>query len=640
MKADTEIHSVDQYIKYLERYQEVYPKGLYFRGEADDYPDHKPSIAREENLLQNESNIFRQYLSEQPNEEGNPVIVTLAKIQHYGSMTRLVDLTIDPLVALYFASESFDDKPGFVFLYIPNGTEKDIDSPEVRALSLYASASFQSEEEMNSLYEEVYGESVDIATTCSKTFIIRYDERLFLNNDRMKLQKGAFAVCGADVSKLPERTVIPFGTVPTRTFMIPAGFKAIIQKELAEMGVQPVTIYPEVYSTLSRIKAKLGKPKEEVHIRNCYEVVENSGIRNKVLFKDLELKIKLTRPLDNDSVKEIVRLETRKYAEKADVVWSYVVNCDMDIQISNWRLRGKWIRTGIALQTPLREKDKDGFSWDVKSGAVIHSLWMQENGFGDDKEELCKYIKAFRLVLPELEKAREYATGDKEKPELPWCSMAHEIEVLYARNQAMDGVFKVFESFFSDAMAVHIIVDKEERRLLSYELETNVSPDEKRLKAELPYWIQELDITEEDIEAADPFKKGRRISSFKPTIPMGENPLIVSFDVAAKVNKEGRAEITGSTNLYNGAKLMVELDKRATGKLQLENGAFFCVLGAPGGCHVGERHIITIILPVPSVQPLEFVKKAGIEYENLDGTFIKRDGLGVFGEMDIEVVLE
>jgi len=55
MKADTEIQSVNQYIKFLKRYQEVYPNGLYFRGEADDYPDHKPSIARDEIFLQNES---------------------------------------------------------------------------------------------------------------------------------------------------------------------------------------------------------------------------------------------------------------------------------------------------------------------------------------------------------------------------------------------------------------------------------------------------------------------------------------------------------------------------------------------------------------------------------------------------------
>lgn len=156
----------------------------------------------------------------------------------------------------------------------------------------------------------------------------------------------------------------------------------------------------------------------------------------------------------------------------------------------------------------------------------------------------------------------------------------------------------------------------------------------------MPYWIQKLDITEEIIETADPFKREKTTGDFRQTIPMGKDPLVVKIDVTAKANSEGRAEITGVTNLFDGATLMVELDGRATGKPELKNGSFSCVLGAPESCHVGDRHTVTIILPVPSVQPLEFVKKTGMEYENLDGDFIKREGLGVSGRQDIEVILE
>ena len=639
MKADTEIQSVEQYKQYLERYQNVYPNGLYFRGEADDYADHKPAIARNEYLLQNESKIFNQYVSEQSDEGSNLAIATLAKIQHYGSMTRLVDLTLDPLVALYFASEKNDDKPGFVFLYIPNGTEKEIDSPEVRAISLYSSKDVQSGTELSNKYKELYGEAVDVASYCSHTFIMKYDESLFSNNERMKLQKGAFAVCGADVMRLPERTVIPFELVPTRTFIIPTGFKAAIQKELADLGMQSVNIYPEASSTLSRIKSELGKPKEEVDLKSCYEVIENSGIRNRILFKDLELIIKLTHPLNNDSVKEIVRLETIKYADKADVVWSYVANCDTDVQIKNWRLRGKWIRTGMESQTPFREKDKNGFSWDITSGSVIHSLWMQEYGFGDDRIELCKYLKAFKLMQPEIEKAREYTEGEREKPVLTWCSKALNVDVLYACNRMMDGLFQLFENYFADAMVVNMLVKKGDKPSLSLELNANALPDQKKIKEEIPYWIRDMNITDEEIEAVDPFNKGKTIGNFKQTIPMGKTPILVEFDITAKANKEDRVEIIGSTNLFDGASLMVELDRRATGKAIVKDRKFMCTLGTPGSCHVGEHHLVTVILPVPSVQSIDFLKKAGIEYENLNGAFIKREGIGVSGSLDIEVVL-
>ena len=491
-------------------------------------------------------------------------------------------------------------------------------------------------------YEKIYGEPIDVRSCCLQSFIMKYDERLITDakNERMKLQKGAFAVCGADVSRLPERTVVPFETLPTRTFMIPAGFKASIQKELKDIGVQAATVYPEAYSTLARIKAELDNPKEEIDLESSYEVVENSGIRNKVWFKDLEIQIKLTRPLDNESVKQIVRIETQKFTDKVDVVWTYIANCDTDVQINNWRLRGKWIRKGMELQKPLRENDEDGFSWDVTAGSVIHSLWMQEYGFGDDKIELCKYIKAFKLIQPEIEKVREYAKGEAEKPTLNWCSKAMDVDVLYAGNQAMDELFQSFEIYFADAAVVNLLVNKEDQQALSNELRLKVIPDEKKIEDQLPYWLRKLGITKEEVEAVDPFQREKTSYNFKQTIPMGKNPLVVSFDVAAKVNKEGRAEIMGSTNLFDGANLMVELDRKATGKPIVKDGSFTCILGAPGSCHVGDRHMVTIILPMPSVQPLDFVKKAGMEYENLDGDFIKREGIGVSGLRDIEVILE
>ena len=46
----------------------------------------------------------------------------LAKLQHYSIPTRLVDVTINPLIALYFAVENTDDlSPGNVLLYLING---------------------------------------------------------------------------------------------------------------------------------------------------------------------------------------------------------------------------------------------------------------------------------------------------------------------------------------------------------------------------------------------------------------------------------------------------------------------------------------------------------------------------------------
>ena len=42
-------------------------------------------------------------------------------------------------------------------------------------------------------------------------------------------------------------------------------------------------------------------------------------------------------------------------------------------------------------------------------------------------------------------------------------------------------------------------------------------------------------------------------------------------------------------------------------------------------------------MPVSSVQPIEFVKKAGMQYENLKGDFIVRDGISPSGKYEQEV---
>jgi len=42
-------------------------------------------------------------------------------------------------------------------------------------------------------------------------------------------------------------------------------------------------------------------------------------------------------------------------------------------------------------------------------------------------------------------------------------------------------------------------------------------------------------------------------------------------------------------------------------------------------------------LTVPDVQPKNFIKLAGIKYENLSGEFIDRAGIGPFGKYEYEI---
>lgn len=97
----------------------------FFRGHADKDFELIPSIYRNNGFIKNEDKIIQETLVHRPDyfASNDTLFEKLVKLQHYGYPTRLLDLTSNPLVALYFAveSESHKDKDGeVIILDIPN----------------------------------------------------------------------------------------------------------------------------------------------------------------------------------------------------------------------------------------------------------------------------------------------------------------------------------------------------------------------------------------------------------------------------------------------------------------------------------------------------------------------------------------
>ncbi|MCR2032776.1 FRG domain-containing protein [Anaerofustis stercorihominis] len=104
---DNEIDSVGTFINKIKELKEENAgksQEIYFRGQEVDFWDIEPSIFRND-MLSIEHDLMQIPLQKIPNEfKGfDNKFDIMAKYQHYGMCTRLLDLTTNPLVALYFA---------------------------------------------------------------------------------------------------------------------------------------------------------------------------------------------------------------------------------------------------------------------------------------------------------------------------------------------------------------------------------------------------------------------------------------------------------------------------------------------------------------------------------------------------------
>jgi len=257
-----------------------------FRGQRDSSWPNVAGIFRPDlkALLENEKRAVRDLISVQPHEfaSDETMFDRLVRMQHFGLPTRLLDVSRNALVALYFATDPGPDprKPrdGMVIAFaIPPKREKYFDSDSVSCLANLANMTSEEKDEIYQLRKSLKGNissTGNIDKFNEKNVIkrlhqfIRSEKPYFLpiidpidlfkpyyvhpkmSNRRILAQSSAFILYGIDP---PKKMYFPDPIEPT-SFIVPQSDKSRIRQELENLGINESTLFPEIDKAATRIK--------------------------------------------------------------------------------------------------------------------------------------------------------------------------------------------------------------------------------------------------------------------------------------------------------------------------------------------------------------------------------------------------
>jgi len=285
------VTDLQTFLKQLPTHREEIKDGYFYRGQADATWELLPAILRN-GREEKEHDIYNYIMTECAQEfDGlSSHAEILSKMQHYGVPTRLLDVTNNPLVALYFACEETEND-GVVFWMIADDRDgiKSFDRDTISILSCLSRFNNIEKNEISKLINSIRGggraqvicTEEEIQGFNSNELIKRllheikkekpaFEDCIFpddlikkfffipkKNNARIIRQGGAFVIYGLE-------NIDPSGTKRQQfngrfgKIVIDKAYKQVIKEELSYINISKATLFPELYKVAEFVKEKYG----------------------------------------------------------------------------------------------------------------------------------------------------------------------------------------------------------------------------------------------------------------------------------------------------------------------------------------------------------------------------------------------
>lgn len=253
---------------------------VFYRGHSDKKKYKlEPSLFRRDergNYLykDNEHILYRELLVSNSADFQSDVYTldSLVRMQHYSLPTRLLDITSNPLIALYFACKSSPDNEGEVIVFTMKRKDvKYFDSDVASCISNLARLP-QSEKDVINFDEKKFNEQPSVKRLLH---FIREEKPFFepaiapddlrkivcvkgkQSNDRISSQSGAFLLFGLD-SVFDEE-----GTSEIKISRIAVSNKESMLRELDLLNINGSTVFPYIENSAKYVADKFQFRKEE-----------------------------------------------------------------------------------------------------------------------------------------------------------------------------------------------------------------------------------------------------------------------------------------------------------------------------------------------------------------------------------------